>query len=41
MSLPLSVEDRLAVCTWSLQPETPEALLAHLKAIGITKAQIA
>ncbi len=41
MSLPLSVEDRLAVCTWSLQPETPEALLAHLKTIGISKVQIA
>jgi len=31
----------LAVCSWSLQPESPEALLAHLKTIGISKVQIA
>jgi L-ribulose-5-phosphate 3-epimerase len=41
MSLQLPVQDRLAVCSWSLQPESPEALLAHLKTIGIPKVQIA
>jgi L-ribulose-5-phosphate 3-epimerase len=41
MSSSLPVGDRLAVCSWSLQPETPEALLAHLKTIGISKVQIA
>ena len=41
MSSSLPVGDRLAVCSWSLQPETPEALLTHLKTIGISKVQIA
>jgi L-ribulose-5-phosphate 3-epimerase len=41
MSSSLPVGDRLAVCSWSLQPESPEALLAHLKTIGISKVQIA
>ena len=31
----------MAVCSWSLQPETPEALLEHLRTIGISKVQIA
>ncbi|MGV3771978.1 MAG: sugar phosphate isomerase/epimerase family protein [Verrucomicrobiales bacterium] len=33
--------NRLAVCSWSLQPETPEQLLGYLKDIGITRVQIA
>ena len=41
MSSHLPVGGRLAVCSWSLQPETPEALLEHLRTIGISKVQIA
>ncbi len=33
--------ERLAVCSWSLQPDTPEKLVADLKVIGIRKVQIA
>jgi len=33
--------DRLAVCSWSLQPESPEVLLGHLETIGIPRVQIA
>ena len=36
-----STHGRLAVCSWSLQPETPEALLHHLQDIGIPRVQIA
>ena len=35
------IESRLAVCSWSLQPETPEALVAHLGKIGIPRVQLA
>jgi L-ribulose-5-phosphate 3-epimerase len=35
------IESRLAVCSWSLQPETPEALVAHLREIGIPRVQLA
>ena len=35
------IESRLAVCSWSLQPETPEALVAHLGEIGIPRVQLA
>ena len=31
---------RLAVCSWSLQPESPEQLSAHLAAIGIRRVQL-
>lgn len=41
MSSSASIQDRLAVCSWSLQPESPEALLGHLKNIGIPSVQIA
>ncbi len=41
MSSSLPVSERLAVCSWSLQPESPEVLLSHLKTIGISKVQIA
>ena len=33
--------ERLAVCSWSLQPESPERLIADLKEIGIPRVQIA
>src|SRR4051812_24897899 len=32
---------KLAVCSWSLQPSTPEQLLEQLKTIGISRVQIA
>ena len=35
------IESRLAVCSWSLQPETPEALVSQLREIGISRVQIA
>ena len=35
------IESRLAVCSWSLQPETPESLVAHLREIGIPRVQLA
>lgn len=36
---PLS--DRLAVCSWSLQPESPQQLITHLRAIGLPRVQLA
>lgn len=33
--------NRLAVCSWSLQPETPEQLVAALQSIGLPRVQIA
>ena len=33
--------ERLAVCSWSLQPESPEKLVADLKSIGISRVQLA
>jgi len=33
--------ERLAVCTWSLQPEGPEQLIQQLKTLGIPRAQLA
>ena len=36
-----NIESRLAVCSWSLQPETPEALIANLREIGLTRVQLA
>jgi sugar phosphate isomerase/epimerase len=39
MSTPLS--DRLAVCSWSLRPESPAELARHLTAIGIPRTQLA
>ena len=35
------IESRLAVCSWSLQPENPESLVAHLREIGIPRVQLA
>src|SRR5678815_2037667 len=34
-------QERLAVCTWSLQPGSPGELVAKLKQIGISKVQLA
>ena len=36
-----NIETRLAVCSWSLQPETPEALIAQLREIGLSRVQLA
>lgn len=36
-----SLKDRLAVCSWSLQPTSPQQLIEHLRAIGITRVQLA
>jgi len=36
-----SFRDRLAVCSWSLQPEGPRPLLEQLKASGVPRVQIA
>ena len=36
-----NIEARLAVCSWSLQPETPEALIAQLREIGLSRVQLA
>jgi len=36
-----SLKDRLAVCSWSLQPASPQQLIEHLRDIGITRVQIA
>lgn len=33
--------DRLAVCSWSLQPNSPEELIGKLKQIGIPRVQLA
>lgn len=35
------IRDRLAVCTWSLQPTTPEELIEKLKEIGVARVQLA
>jgi len=39
MSTPLS--ERLAVCSWSLRPESPAELARHLNTIGIRRTQLA
>ena len=33
--------DRLAVCSWSLQPEGPEQLVSSLEAVGLKRVQLA
>lgn len=38
---PGSITPRLAVCSWSLQPQGPAELLAHLKTLGLPRVQIA
>jgi len=39
MKLP-SILDRLAVCSWSLQPTSPEDLVQKLRATGISRVQL-
>jgi sugar phosphate isomerase/epimerase len=34
-------KDRLAVCSWSLQPTSPQQLVEHLRAIGLNRVQLA
>ena len=36
-----SLSERLAVCSWSLQPTTPQDLVAKLQATGIRRVQLA
>ncbi|MHC1762967.1 MAG: sugar phosphate isomerase/epimerase family protein [Verrucomicrobiia bacterium] len=36
-----SVLDRLAVCSWSLQPASPQVLINQVKEIGLARIQIA
>ncbi|MCL4180024.1 MAG: TIM barrel protein, partial [Verrucomicrobia bacterium] len=36
----LSLTQRLGVCSWSLQPQTPQSLLDNLRAIGIPRVQL-
>lgn len=38
---PNTLADRLAVCSWSLQPESPQDLIAKLKSVGIRRVQLA
>jgi len=33
--------ERLAVCSWSLQPANPNELIKHLETIGIARTQLA
>ena len=37
----MKLANRLAVCSWSLQPKTPEQLLGYLKTIGVPRVQLA
>jgi L-ribulose-5-phosphate 3-epimerase len=36
-----TLKDRLAVCSWSLQPASPQQLVDQLQALGIRKVQLA
>jgi len=36
-----SIQERLAVCTWSLQPSTPEDLVQKIRETGLFKVQLA
>ena len=38
---PLHFHERLAVCSWSLQPGSPEELVAKLRQIGVPRVQLA
>ena len=38
---PVHFHERLAVCSWSLQPGSPEELVAKLKQIGVPRVQLA
>lgn len=37
----ISLLPRLAVCSWSLRPASPQDLLAHLRATGLRRVQLA
>ncbi len=37
----IAIHDRLAVCSWSLQPRNPAELFAQLQQVGITRVQLA
>jgi sugar phosphate isomerase/epimerase len=37
----MNLSDRLAICSWSLQPESPAELAQKLHAIGIVRTQLA
>ncbi|MBI3874479.1 MAG: TIM barrel protein [Verrucomicrobia bacterium] len=39
--MPVNLFPRLAVCSWSLQPATPQQLLDHLRDLGIPRVQLA
>jgi len=39
MTKPLT--ERLAICSWSLQPRTPQELAAHVRSIGLRRVQLA
>lgn len=39
--MPTNLSSRLAVCSWSLQPTSPQQLLGHLREIGIPRVQLA
>lgn len=36
-----TITDRLAVCSWSLQPESPQELVVKLRSTGISRVQLA
>src|SRR5512136_1978272 len=36
-----SFPDRLAVCSWSLQPATPQELIDAIKSLGLSRVQLA
>lgn len=39
--MPATLSSRLAVCSWSLQPASPQQLLDHLRDLGIPRVQLA
>lgn len=41
MLMPANLSSRLAVCSWSLQPASPEQLLNYVREIGIPRVQLA
>ncbi len=40
MSPPRTIEDRLAVCSWSLAPRDPDDLIAQLGQVGVMRTQL-
>ena len=41
MLMPANLSSRLAVCSWSLQPTSPQQLLDYVREIGIPRVQLA